>query len=89
MSIIINELSIKTTGNVVKTNDSAGNSILRMTEAQAAEIFADLREHFAGQDVNGKAGTVEIPANLVAPTPRPISDKSKGVSQLEAHDNGA
>lgn len=46
MAININELSLTVKGNVVKNNDEGKDTVLRMTEDQAREIYDDLTEYF-------------------------------------------
>jgi hypothetical protein len=77
VSIIINELTLQVTGNVVKkfTTDGAG-SLLTMTERQAAEIYNDLAEHFGtgikvpvpeDDKVFGKTGEPPTPVSVLKP----------------------
>jgi hypothetical protein len=42
VAININELSLTVNGNVIKNNDPNGDTVLRMTQEQAEEIYADL-----------------------------------------------
>ena len=59
MGVVINELSVEVTGNVVKNNNDAGNSVLRMSQEQAHEIYGTLGDFFA------KNGTLDW--NIQAP----------------------
>lgn len=69
MGVVINELSVEVTGLIVKTNNEAGNSVLRMGQPQAWEIYQTLGEFFS------KNGNIDW--NIQAPSLTPETTESK------------
>lgn len=65
MAININELSLTVKGNIVKNNDSNGDSVLRMTQEQAQEIYGDLGDFLSRHETREKASVTEIPASSI------------------------
>lgn len=89
MSININEMTVSVAGNVVKNMSADGKStLLRMTEDQAASIYADLGGYFQAQGIDsvnnkvvdalfGNTGAPPTPVSVLAPD-KPTKASSDG-----------